>query len=284
MATTNKYTSKLVGTSVLVVGGTSGIGFGVAEALVEHGVGRLYISSSRPQKVESAVARLKAAYPERVTKTTTITGLTCDLGDEAKLEENVRELFAKIAADDNPAGASNNDNNNSKGANKLDHIVFTAGDPLAPTPLDHVTLDSARRSGLVRFFAPLMVAKYGSPLLTPGPASSITFTTGAAAEKPAAGWTVISAFASGLFGMVRGLALELKPIRVNIVSPGAVDTELWDAFGLDNKAAAMAEYAKKQATGRVGAVEDVVESYLFLLKDKNVTGTIVRSDGGVFLM
>ncbi|EXJ85824.1 hypothetical protein A1O1_06193 [Capronia coronata CBS 617.96] len=257
-----KYTSKLQGSSVLIVGGTSGIGYGLAEALVEHGVEKLWISSSRAAKVDSAVQRLKTAYPEATT-TTTITGLTCDLSDEATLEANVRNLISHIE--------------------KLDHIVFTAGDPLAPSQLSDVTVQSAVKVGMVRFFAPLMVAKYGSPLLTPGPASSITLTTGAAAEKPAEGWTVISSFASGLFGMVRGLALELRPVRVNLVSPGAVVTELWDALG-PNKEAAMAEYAKKQATGRVGAVEDVVESYLFLMKDRNATGTVAKSDGGVFLM
>ncbi|KAL2421394.1 Short-chain dehydrogenase/reductase phqE [Exophiala dermatitidis] len=272
----NKYTSKLAGTSVLVVGGTSGLGYGVAEAMIEHGVAKLYVSSSREEKVASAVKRLEAVA-EAVAKTNTspttttsnrvtVTGLTCDLSNEATLESNVQKLFSQIN-------------------HKLDHIVFTAGDPLAPTPLDQVTIDSAKQVGMVRFFGAVMVAKHGAPLLNPGPASSITFTTGMTAEKPmGVGWTVISGVASGLFGLVRGLALELKPIRVNLVSPGTVVTELWDTMARDNKEQLLAEYAKKQATGRVGAVEDVVESYLFLIKDKNATGTVARSDGGAFLM
>ncbi|EHY55375.1 hypothetical protein HRR83_008820 [Exophiala dermatitidis] len=270
----NKYTSKLAGTSVLVIGGTSGLGYGVAEAMIEHGVAKLYVSSSREEKVASAVDRLNAVA-EAVAKTNTsttptntvtVTGLACDLSSEATLESNVQKLFGQIN-------------------HKLDHIVFTAGDALVPLPLDQVTVDTAKQTGMVRFFGAIMVAKHGAPLLNPGPASSITFTTGATAEKPMGpGWAVMSGYASGLFGLVRGLALELKPIRVNLVSPGAVYTELWDTMARDNKAQLLAEYAKKQATGRVGAVEDVVESYLFLIKDKNATGTVARSDGGSFLL
>ncbi|EXJ84959.1 hypothetical protein A1O3_05634 [Capronia epimyces CBS 606.96] len=264
MPSTSKYTSKLAGTAVLIVGGSSGIGFGVAEALVENGVGHIYLSSSQSSKVAAAVERLKAAYPTETAKTTTVTGLTVDLADEVHAEDNVRNLFAQIDR-------------------KLDHIVFTAGDALAPSSLDDVTLASARKLGQVRFFGAVLVAKYGSRVLNPGPASSITFTTGAAAEKPTPGWSVIASYASALFGLTRGLALDLKPVRVNLVSPGAVETELWDGFG-PAKPEALAQFASKTTTGKVGAVEDVVEGYLFAIKDKNVTGTIIRTDGGLFLV
>lgn len=261
-----KYTSKLSNTRVLIFGGSSGIGFGLAEALIEHHAAHIYISSSRESKVSAAVQRLKASYPD--TKTA-ITGLACNLSDEAALESNVEGVFAQIAAE-----------------GKLDHIVFTAGDALAMKPLGEATLASIKQSGMVRFFAPLIVAKYGSQHLNAGPASSITLTTGSVSEKPLPNWAVVSSYASGMYGMTRSLALELKPVRVNLISPGAVKTELWDGSFSDEatKAAVFEQFGKGMATGVVGSVEDVVESYLYVLKDKNVTGTAIRSDGGIFLM
>ncbi|KIY02506.1 uncharacterized protein Z520_00971 [Fonsecaea multimorphosa CBS 102226] len=261
---TLKYADKLADTTVLIIGGTSGLGFGLAEALLEHRVAKLYISSSRQQRVDAAVSRLKSAYPD---SKTSITGLACNLGDEAKLEANIKDLFSQIGG-------------------KLDHVVFTAGDPLAAKPFGEVDFAFMKQAGMVRFFAPFFVAKEAVPYLTAGPASSITLTTGSVSEKPLPNWAVVSSYASGLYGMTRSLALDLKPVRVNLISPGGVDTELWEnTLGDKEKVAAALEGMKAHvATGEVGKVEDVVEAFLYVLKDKNVTGTCIRSDGGVFLM
>jgi NAD(P)-dependent dehydrogenase (short-subunit alcohol dehydrogenase family) len=112
-----------------------------------------------------------------------------------------------------------------KQTGKVDHIVFTAGDKLATVSIHNSTYESILRAGQVRFFAPLLVAKVGSKYLNPGPESSIVLTTGAVAEHPLPNWTVVASYAAGLHGMTRNLALDLKPIRVNLVSPGAFDTE-----------------------------------------------------------
>ncbi|KEF62452.1 uncharacterized protein A1O9_00424 [Exophiala aquamarina CBS 119918] len=264
MAAQLKYTSKLANTTVLVIGGTSGLGFGLAEASIEHDVAHLYVSSSSSSKVDSAVSRLKASYPESKTK---ITGISCDLGDEATLESNAEKLFTQIDR-------------------KIDHIIFTAGGPLSPKPLAEVGLEFMRNAGVVRFLAPYFVTKYGAKCLTPRPASSITLTTGSVSEKPNKGWSVIASYAAGLHGMTRALALELKPVRVNLISPGPVETELWEASFGDREIVerALQSMAGKVATGKVGSVEDVVESFLYVMKDKNVTGTVIRSDGGTFLL
>ncbi|KIW69579.1 hypothetical protein PV04_05449 [Phialophora macrospora] len=262
--TTPKYTNKLANTSVLIIGGTSGLGFGLAEALIEHRVSKLYISSSRKERVDAAISRLQSAYPESTTK---ITGLPCNLGDEATLESNIKTLFRGIDS-------------------KLDHVVFTAGDPLAAKPLQELDMQSMKQAGMVRFFAPFFVAKEAVGYLNAGQASSITLTTGSVSERPIPNWTVVASYASGLHGMTRGLALDLKPLRVNLISPGGVDTELWvNSLGDKDKAQAVFEVMKTRvATGEIGRVEDVVESYLYVLKDQNVTGSVIRSDGGIFLM
>ena len=82
--------------------------------------------------------------------------------------------------------------------------------------------------------------------------------------------------------MVRNLALDLKPIRVNGVSPGVVDTELW-RMSEEEKKAFLKGLADKLPVGRPGRVEDVAESYLAVLRDGNMDATVVRTDGGALI-
>jgi len=63
-----------------------------------------------------------------------------------------------------------------------------------------------------------------------------------------------------------------------------VDTDLWKWMSEENKAKFFEAHEAKVATGKVGQAEDVAECYLWLMKDKNVTGTVVQSDGGVLLV
>jgi len=256
MSQQQKY-NKLAGKHVLIIGGTSGIGFGVAEASIESGA-VVTVSSSRETSIQSTLSRLTKAYPSSKPR-----GFTCDLSTD-DCEKNIEKLFEQTG--------------------KVDHIVFTAGDSLAITPLQDATLESMKKAGQIRFFAALLVAKVGSKYLSPGPESSITLTTGSVSLKPNPNWSVVAGFATGLHGMTRNLALDLKPIRVNLVSPGAVDTELWKMFSEDQKAAFMEGLRKKVPTGEIGKVEDVAECYLWLMKDKNVTGVVVQSDSGSMLV
>jgi len=83
--------------------------------------------------------------------------------------------------------------------------------------------------------------------------------------------------------MVRGLAVDLKPVRVNLVSPGAVETELWDSLSKEAREGYFKGLGTKMLTGKIGMPEDVAECYLWLMKDKNVTGTVVQTDGGALL-
>lgn len=83
--------------------------------------------------------------------------------------------------------------------------------------------------------------------------------------------------------MVRGMALDLKPLRVNVVSPGAVDTELWSGIPSEQKEHMFREMEKKIPVGKVAKVEDVAESYLYLMKDQNITGAMISTSGGHLL-
>ena len=166
---------------------------------------------------------------------------------------------------------------------KLDHIIFTAGEALAIVKIEDATLQTIQKAAMIRFNAPLLLAKHAKKHLNPGPASSIALTTGAVSEKPHLNWSVVASFASGLHGMTRNLALDLAPIRVNLISPGAVLTSLWDGMPAQQKEIFMESVQKSCVTGEIGRPEDVAESYLYVMKDWNCTGSVINTNGGSLL-
>ncbi|KUI56717.1 3-oxoacyl-[acyl-carrier-protein] reductase FabG [Cytospora mali] len=252
----SKY-QKLQKKHVLIIGGTSGLGYAVAEGSLASGA-RVTISSSNQSRVDAAVEKLKANFPNG-----TSAGHVCDLS-KPTVEADIEALFAKVGT--------------------VDHIVHTAGDRLATVSILDITYDKILAAGQVRFVAAMLLAKVGSRYLSPGPSSSITFTTGTVSQKPTPDWSVVAAYAAGLHGLTRNLALDLKPIRVNLVSPGFVDTELWDSHDEKDKEKILQSVVEKVPTGRVAQPEDVAEAYLFLMKDRNVTGTVVDSNSGSLLV
>jgi NAD(P)-dependent dehydrogenase (short-subunit alcohol dehydrogenase family) len=155
-----------------------------------------------------------------------------------------------------------------------------SGDKLATTSIHDTTFESILAAGQVRFFAPLLVAKIGYKHLNPGPNSSIILTTGVVAERPIPNWSVVASYAAGLHGMVRNLAVDLKPIRVNLVSPGVVQTELWSSLSQQERDNTFKGISENVPTGHVGTPEEVAEAYLWLMKDSNVTGVVASSDSG----
>jgi len=87
--------------------------------------------------------------------------------------------------------------------------------------------------------------------------------------------------AAGIYGLTRALALDLAPVRVNVVSPGATETEMW---GDEVKRKQMREMMEgRMLLGKVGDAEEVAEAYVYLMKNTNSTGSVVGSDGGAFL-
>lgn len=244
-----------------------GIVFSVAEALVENG-SIVVVSSSNEQRVQKTVERLTTSYPSAKSR---VSGEICNLKDEASFESQIVSVLDKSTA------------NASK---KLDHIVFTAADGLAMLPLDQIDFQKVKQAGMIRFFAPLFIGKYAKKYLNEGPESSLIFTTGGVSERPIPGWAVINSYATGLQGMTRALALDLKPIRVNLVSPGAVDTELWANSGIlgEAKRGMFESMGKGTTTGAVAKPEQIAESYLYLMRDGNVDGQMISTNGGSMLL
>ncbi len=261
---TLKYVSKLFKARVLVFGGTSGIGFSVAEAALENGAS-VILCSSNPSKLAGAIDRLKASYPD---KTSLVSGHTADLSQPQQLESTV-EAVLEAATD--------------KGTTRIDHIVYTAGDSVAMRSLFESDVETIQKMGTVRFLGPLVVGKLASKYMSAGPASSFTLTGGTNSAKPMPGWCVQAAYGAGLEGMMRGLAVDLKPIRVNLVAPGAVHTEMYDAMPKEMLEHFLARVREQSLTGQVGRPEDVAEAYLYSMRDRFVTGTVLSSDGGRLL-
>ncbi len=103
-----KYANKLHSANVLALGGTSGIGFAVAEAALEFG-SFVTVASSNPQNAQDTVAKLQTAYPS---KKANVKGYVCDLGVPDRLEENIVALLDTVVKET---------------GRKIDHIVHTAG-------------------------------------------------------------------------------------------------------------------------------------------------------------
>ncbi|OJJ67036.1 hypothetical protein ASPBRDRAFT_34764 [Aspergillus brasiliensis CBS 101740] len=237
--------------TVLVIGGSSGIGYGVAEKCLSEGA-NVHIASSNASRVDKSAVALKRKFPGGG-----ITAHVCDLaGDD--VERHLERLLSAIGS--------------------LDHIIFTAGDNLAIQPLDTIDLHAIRRAGHVRFAVPLLLAKLAPRFLNSGPTSSLTLTTGAGSEKPFPNWSLVAGYLTGLHGITRNLALDLKPLRVNLVSPGVVATPLWGSAGVPDN-------MKDTTTlGKVGTVEEVAEAYVYLMKDTNATGACISTNAGSLLL
>ncbi|KAI0542773.1 oxidoreductase [Xylaria digitata] len=259
-----KY-NKLAGKHIVVIGGSKGIGRGVVEAALESQA-RVTLAGSSQQSADAAVSSIKAEYPGAE-----VHGVGCDLS-RATIEQDLDALLARAAA----LGG------------EIDHIVYTAADSLTLGKLEDLTPDAALKAAHMRFLVPVMVGKAAQKHLrgTAGRDKSLILTTGAIASKPSPGWSVIAYFAAGLKGLTRNLALDLSPIRVNAVEPGAVNTPLWDTAykSVAEREAALHEMCKGLPVGRAAAVEDVAEAYVYLLRDSNATGETVQTRGGHHLV
>lgn len=279
-------TTKLHNTRVLLIGGTSGIGFAVARASLEHGAS-VILASSSPEKVQAAIDRLKALYPEEP-YVSRIAGKPCDLGNDETIEDNIVSLFKYATAKDLFGASDSEGGGAGDGIVPINHIVLTAGTMPRDLPPTDPGVDVAylRSLNTVRFIGGALVAKH-APTYLPSPASassSITYTSGVLMSRPRPGMALGIAGGASAEGLARGLAVDLAPVRVNVVSLGPVKTELFNLFGDEKTVEGVLEsFGKETLLGSVGVPGDAAETYLGLMRDNSVTGTIVRSDGGFTL-
>lgn len=87
-------------------------------------------------------------------------------------------------------------------------------------------------------------------------------------------------YGAGLYGLTRALCLEMAPVRVNVVSPGAVLTELWDAMPEGIYKALKESAERTLPTRQISVPQDVAEAYLYCMKDAGVNGATISSKWG----
>lgn len=265
-----RYITKLQGRRVLILGGTSGLGFAVAEAAIEYGA-QVIVSSSSDVKVANALNRLRNVATPLASGTATaqsgaqVTGTTCDLADQTKLETNLHKLLNFAT---------------SERTQLLDHVVFTAGDAITADTLSDVTVDKLLQRQTVRLIAPTILGKLLPGYINKSPSSSFTLTNGINSLRPPPGLTAYTGLTTAVEGLSRGLAVELQPVRVNTVMLGLVPTEMHEPWPEDMKNAIFNGYKEKTLVGDVGKVVDAAEAYIYCMKNNFVTGSIVVSDGG----
>jgi NAD(P)-dependent dehydrogenase (short-subunit alcohol dehydrogenase family) len=112
------------------------------------------------------------------------------------------------------------------------------------------------------------------------PGGSLGVVAGFLATRPTAGRALMGAINGALESLVQGLALELKPVRVNAVSPALVDTEMWHGMAPEARQTMLKTMAEKYPAGVVGKPEDIGRQLLLLAGTPYATGTIVTLDGG----
>jgi NAD(P)-dependent dehydrogenase (short-subunit alcohol dehydrogenase family) len=113
-------------------------------------------------------------------------------------------------------------------------------------------------------------------------AGSIVVVSGSPARKALPGTSAISTVGNAVEGFVRAIAPEIAPVRINAVSPGAIDTPLIPLQGEQRQ-----QYFEKivgdQVIQRVGQPGEVADAVMFLLRNDFITGTVVDVDGGALL-
>jgi NAD(P)-dependent dehydrogenase (short-subunit alcohol dehydrogenase family) len=233
----------LFGKRIVVLGGTSGIGFATADMAAREGAAMVVVSSRR-EKVDRAVARLPQGTE----------GYTIDLSNE----EHVRDFFTHLGV--------------------FDHLVFTAGEMLQMSELSETNVEQARHLFDLRFWGAFMAAKYGSSQMRPG--GSIVLTSGIAGRRPHKGWTVGAGICGAVEALTRALAVELAPIRVNAVCPGPVRTEMWMSLPEEEREAMSRRIGQTLLVGRVGEGHDLAHAYLYLMREGFSTGQVIIVDGG----
>lgn len=134
-----------------------------------------------------------------------------------------------------------------------------------------------------RFWGPLFVGKHAAPKMTDG---SITLCTGAGVARPRGGNVIVTAAAGGSEFLARAMAVELAPVRVNVVRPGIVDTPLLDRLAGTSEAdrQSVLDYmGKRVPLQRVAQPEEIADGIVFLMANRYVTGTTLTIDGGASL-
>jgi NAD(P)-dependent dehydrogenase (short-subunit alcohol dehydrogenase family) len=158
----------------------------------------------------------------------------------------------------------------------IDHLVlaFSPG-AVGLGPLADVQLTDVRAAFEGKLFPYLFAVQQAEVT------GSITLLSAATARSALAGTTALAAVNGAIERIVSPLATELAPVRVNAVSPGAVDTPWWSFLPEEARQAQFKAAADTVPAGRVGAPADVAAAIRYLIDAEYVTGSVLPVDGGM---
>jgi NAD(P)-dependent dehydrogenase (short-subunit alcohol dehydrogenase family) len=230
--------------SVVIIGGSSGMGLAIAKEAADSGAA-VIIAGRSQGKLDEAIRVIAGDVATYIV----------DLSDEG----SVMKLFQSIGS--------------------FDHLVIT-GSSVKTGQLRELSLADARASMDSKFWGAYMAARYAQIR----PKGSITFFSGILSRRPSSGLASLAAINAAVEALGRALALELAPIRVNVVSPGLTDTPAYATMPDDARKGMFAAVAKRLPVGRVGRPEDIASLTLELMRNSFLTGLVVDVDGGAMLV
>ena len=230
----------------VIIGGTSGIGLATAKRLLDLGM-KVTIAGRNKQRLTAAAASLSGKVEARL----------LDAADTAQ----TLDFFKALGA--------------------FDHLVLALGSGRGMGPFATLDLREVRRGFEEKVWPHLSCAQAALPTIRKD--GSITFVSAVSGQMAGPGTTGLAA-ANGALNIVTPiLAAELRPLRVNAVSPGVIDTPWWHFIEAEQRQAVFADYAGKSPVGRIGAPDDVAKAIAFLILDSFVTGHVLTCDGGLRL-
>jgi NAD(P)-dependent dehydrogenase (short-subunit alcohol dehydrogenase family) len=232
---------------LVVIGGASGIGLGIARAA--HALGcQVTIAGRGAGRVGEIAASIGPAA----------TGLHIDLADA----DSIRAALAQ--------------------GPPIDHLVLTPIHRLA-TSVKNFDLAEANRLAQIKLTGYVAAVSAALPRLKPS--SSIVLFAGLSKANPYVGSTMISIVNGGIVGMTKTMAVELTPIRVNCVSPGLVpDSPTWERAIKQGANAIVDAMIARTPARRLATTDDVVHAVFFLLDNRAVNGIDLEIDGGIQLV
>jgi NAD(P)-dependent dehydrogenase (short-subunit alcohol dehydrogenase family) len=229
---------------VVVIGETSGIGWATAKAALALGA-EIVLAGRDEQKLRGAVDELgDRASGARV---------------DAASREQLESFFDWVE--------------------RLDHLVLALSGAAGGGPIASLDLAELRAGFDGKFWPHVTALQVAMPRIEP--AGSVTFISAGSAGAPYAGAAGLAAINGALEAMLPALAVELKPIRVNAVSPGVIDTPWWHRMPEEDRNTVFARYAAAAPVGRIGAADEVAQAVISVLCNGFITGTVLTVDGGM---
>jgi NAD(P)-dependent dehydrogenase (short-subunit alcohol dehydrogenase family) len=233
---------ELAGQTVVVIGGSSGIGFETARLARAEGAD-VVITGRNPEHLQHAARELNAR-----------SSAAFDATDFDRLKQFFDQLPTPV-----------------------DHVMVTAGGPYYARLAD-MDFDEARRVVEQHLLLPLHVARYAAAKVRPG--GTLLLISGTGGRRPAVGMALVSALTAALPALTKVLAIEIAPIRVNLIAPGFVDTPLSATLLGDRLDERRDQLRTRLPIGRVVGPADVASLAVHLMTNTALTGATYDIDGG----